>query len=310
MDSANATLPQYRIGTVARLTGLTIHQIRVWEKRYGTVEPSRSPGGDRLYTEHDVRRLSVLKQLNDLGHPIGSTAHLPYEQLERRLELHAERLAKPDAGQRAIKRKRTAASRGSDVASAFLAAVSEFDILQAERVLAEAAGASEPTEFVSGVLLPMLHRIGALWADGQFTVAHEHAASAVLRTQLGALTRTFFIDEQAPVAVCATPATELHEFGALSAALYAASHGWRVVYLGPNLPAHEIGQAARIAGARLVLISVVCASDTVADELRRLSRSLPSNVALVIGGAGCAELKGMPARVRRVQVLADLALFL
>jgi len=313
MSLANATLPQFRIGTVASLTGLTVHQIRAWEKRYGTVEPSRSVGGDRLYSEQDLRRLSLLKALNDLGHAIGSTANLPHDQLERMLALHEERQATPrEALHRVSPRAAGVGFSGNtaDVAGPFLEAISRLDIIRAERVLAEAAGAIDPTEFVCQVLLPLLQRIGTLWADGGFSVAHEHAASAVLRTQLGALTRTFFIDEKAPVAVCTTPATELHEFGALSAALYAASHGWRVVYLGPNLPAEEICQAVKIAGARLVLISVVRASDTIADELCRLSQSLPGHVTLVVGGAGSGDLVGMPARVRRAQILADLALFL
>jgi DNA-binding transcriptional MerR regulator len=313
MSLATPTLPQFRIGTVARLTGLTVYQIRAWEKRYRTVEPTRSSGGDRLYSEDDVSRLSLLKQLNDLGHSIGSTAQLPHPQLERMLALHeegqatalgAKRRASPRAGMV------ESSSNLADVAGPFLEAISNLDVLRAERVLAEAAGAMAPADFVSRVMLPVLQRVGTLWTDGQFNVAHEHAASAVLRTQLGGLMRTLFADENAPVAVCTTPATELHEFGALSAALYAASYGWRVVYLGPNLPAEEICQAAAIAGARLVLISVVCAGDLVADELRRLSQSLPGNVTLVIGGAGSADLKGMPARVRRAQVLADLAMFL
>lgn len=313
MSVSSATLPQFRIGTVARMTGLTVWQIRIWEKRYRTVEPSRSLGGDRLYSEHDVQRLSLLKQLNDLGHAIGSMAQLPHAQLEQMLRVREERhAAARGPAQRASKRGRSGQSsaRITDVTGPFLAAISRFDIVDAESVLAEAAGALEPTEFVCQVLLPMLHRIGHLWAEGQFSVAHEHAATAVLRTQLGALTRTFFVEENAPVAVCTTPATELHEFGALSAALYAASRGWRVVYLGPNLPAEEVCQAVKIAGARLVLVSVVRASDTAAAELLRLSRDLPSTVTLVVGGAGASDLTGMPASVRRAQILADLALFL
>jgi len=313
MSAANATLPQFRIGTVARMTGLTVWQIRVWEKRYRTVEPSRSLGGDRLYSEHDVLRLSLLKQLNDLGHSIGSMAQLPYAQLEQMLAVREERQARPrKTVRRGSKRGLPVQASGSiaDVTGPFLGAISRFDILHAERVLAEAAAARDPTEFVGQVLLPMLHRIGDLWADGQFTVAHEHAATAVLRTQLGALARTFFAEAKAPVAVCTTPATELHEFGALAAALYAASYGWRVVYLGPNLPAEEVSQAVKTAGARLVLLSVVCASSAAATELRRLAKSLPKNVTLVVGGAGATDLTSLPARVRRAQTLADLALFL
>jgi methanogenic corrinoid protein MtbC1 len=286
---------------VARLTGLSIHQIRVWERRYHVVEPLRSEGGDRLYSEQDVARLSLLKRLNDLGHSIGSTAKLPYEQLERMLALHegdAPRAYRPPP----IAQTTTA----SDLATPFLEAVATLDVLRAERVLARAAGGTDPARFTAQVLLPLLEEIGRRWAEGELTVAHEHAASAVMRTQLGGLMRTFVPDEGAPVAVCATPAGELHEFGALSAALYVASHGWRVVYLGPNLPASEIAQAARVAGARLVLLSVVCLSEHTRSELGSLSEELPRDVTLMVGGAAAQTLNGLPARVRRAHSLADL----
>jgi DNA-binding transcriptional MerR regulator len=299
--------PQFRIGVVAKLTGLSIHRIRVWERRYHTVEPGRSDGGDRLYSEEDVRRLGLLKQLDDLGYAIGSTANLPLAQLERMLALHEE---SPTTRPRVVRLAPTPSavqSTAADIAQPFLDAIAQLDVLRAERTLARAAGTSDPPRFAAQVLLPLLEEIGRRWAEGQLSVAHEHAASAVLRTQLGALMRSFVPDEDAPVALCATPAAELHEFGALSAALYVASHGWRAVYLGPNLPAHEIVQAARVASARLVLLSVVCVAECTFAELEELAKALPAEVTLMIGGAAATSLSGLPPRVRRAHALGDLA---
>jgi DNA-binding transcriptional MerR regulator len=76
----------YGIGTVARLTGLTDHTIRVWERRYGAVEPERSEAGRRRYTASDVERLGLLKRLVDLGESIGGIAGLDDEKLRNRLE--------------------------------------------------------------------------------------------------------------------------------------------------------------------------------------------------------------------------------
>lgn len=66
----------YRIGTVARLTGISPDTLRVWERRYAVVKPLRSPGGDRKYTAGDVERLQLIKQLVDSGDAIGSIAGL------------------------------------------------------------------------------------------------------------------------------------------------------------------------------------------------------------------------------------------
>src|SRR6187401_880800 len=73
----------YRIGTVARLAGLSTHALRVWERRYGVPSPARSDGGARLYSESELERLRLLKRAVDRGHPIGRLVPLGLEELER-----------------------------------------------------------------------------------------------------------------------------------------------------------------------------------------------------------------------------------
>lgn len=75
----------FEISAVARLTGISSHVLRVWERRYGVVEPGRSDSKRRRYTRDDIQRLSLLKTLVDNGHAIGSIAKLSTTQLEERL---------------------------------------------------------------------------------------------------------------------------------------------------------------------------------------------------------------------------------
>ena len=89
--------PGYRIGAVCRMTGLSQHVLRVWEKRYGVVEPVRSENRRRLYRESDIQRLSLLKTLVDRGQAIGSIADLDSAELERRVE-RSVTLAQPATG--------------------------------------------------------------------------------------------------------------------------------------------------------------------------------------------------------------------
>ena len=73
--------PVYRSGAVARLTGIPVQTLRVWERRYRIVGPRQSATGQRLYAPSDVNRLAVIKQLVDSGHAIGSIAPLGLDQL-------------------------------------------------------------------------------------------------------------------------------------------------------------------------------------------------------------------------------------
>src|SRR5450830_697745 len=71
----------YRSGVAARLAGLSAATLRVWERRYQLTATQRSATGQRLYTPGQVRRLGLLKQLVDRGHPIGTLAALAPERL-------------------------------------------------------------------------------------------------------------------------------------------------------------------------------------------------------------------------------------
>ncbi|GAA5482408.1 MerR family transcriptional regulator [Haloferula sargassicola] len=76
----------YDISAVSRLTGLSSPNLRVWESRYGLVHPTRSSSNRRLYSEDDVRRLTLAKTLSDRGHPLASIARLSADEMEARLQ--------------------------------------------------------------------------------------------------------------------------------------------------------------------------------------------------------------------------------
>ena len=76
---------RYRIGAVARLTGISPDTLRIWERRYAAVTPQRSPRGGRLYSAGDLERLRLMKQLLDAGDAIGEVAGLDTETLHDRL---------------------------------------------------------------------------------------------------------------------------------------------------------------------------------------------------------------------------------
>jgi MerR family transcriptional regulator, light-induced transcriptional regulator len=80
--AAEDSAPSFRSGAVARLVGMPVATLRVWERRYGTSTPDLTASGQRLYSSADVRRLSLLKSLTDRGHAISSLAALDMRQLQ------------------------------------------------------------------------------------------------------------------------------------------------------------------------------------------------------------------------------------
>ncbi|MDX1655855.1 MAG: MerR family transcriptional regulator, partial [Candidatus Competibacteraceae bacterium] len=85
LQEAHFTEPVYRIGAVARLTGISAVTIRAWERRHGAVVPRRTEGGNRLYSREDISRLALIRRLVEAGDAIGAMARLSLEELQERL---------------------------------------------------------------------------------------------------------------------------------------------------------------------------------------------------------------------------------
>jgi len=272
----------YLIKVVARRTGLTPHGIRAWEKRYGVVSPMRTATNRRLYSEADIERLRLLRQATLAGHSIGQIAQWPAEKL----------LALVEADQGATSKTRQTPQPGSNGSSpqsyldACIAAVQGLDADALQATLTRAAVSLSRPVLMEQVILPLMHQIGELWREGTLRVAHEHLASAVVRSFLGTLEGAYQVTDSAPHLVVTTLAGQLHELGALIAAATAASEGWRVTYLGPNLPAEEIAGAVQQNRAKALALSIVYPADDphVTRELEKLRRYLPEEVVLIVGG--------------------------
>ena len=75
---------EYKIGAVAKVTGIGTETLRAWERRYQAVLPKRSESGDRIYTADDLSKLFLLKNLVDAGNSIGTIAHLSVAELKHK----------------------------------------------------------------------------------------------------------------------------------------------------------------------------------------------------------------------------------
>ncbi|HVT37415.1 MAG TPA: MerR family transcriptional regulator [Gemmatimonadaceae bacterium] len=268
----------HAIKVVSLRTGLSAHVIRVWEKRYGAVVPERTGTNRRLYSEDQIERLGLLRDITRAGHSIGLVAKLRTEELRN--------LAAASGSNGRPARDIGGSSGRAPRLDECINAVKALDSRALERALKEAATELGSQGLLQRVIAPLAQAIGELWRDGTITAAHEHFASAVIRVFLGHAVKSFAGADGAPVLVVATPVGQLHELGALLAGATAANLGWRVVYLGASLPAAEIAGAARQSAARAVALSLVYPEDDplLGGELARLRELMPQETILLAGG--------------------------
>lgn len=269
------------MGVVTRRTGLSPDVLRVWERRYGAVTPTRSSGGQRIYSAADVEKLRLLRRLVEGGHRIAAVAALGVERLAE-LAREVELSPAVDRGD---------ASASDEMLTGMLDATSRLDAEALESILRRGALALGAEAWIESLVAPFLVQVGDRWHSGAISPAHEHLASATVRDLLAWVVKSFAHEKEGPAILVTTPAGELHELGAMMAAAIAASVGWKVHYLGPNVPPADVARAARQLGVAAVALSVVHpdhASRSV-EQVAEIRRALPRGTPIFVGGAAALE---------------------
>jgi len=269
----------YPIRAVSKLTGISIDTLRAWERRHGAVTPVRDDRG-RMYSDADVQRLRFMRSALARGHSIGRLAPLTDEEL-RRLAGSAETSAAPTAH---------AQGRSLD-AAAIAAALQNYDAPAIDREIARLATVLRPLEMLRDVLMPALAHVGDDWHRHRARIAQEHLMSSTVRNFLGSFLRLYARPNASMRLLFATPSGERHEIGTLGAAMLAATSGLGVTYLGPDLPAHDIVESLKPAGAHVLVLGLtkVSAAKATERELRTIVRELPRDVELWAGGRGAGR---------------------
>jgi MerR family transcriptional regulator, light-induced transcriptional regulator len=280
------TRPRHPIAVAAERTGLSQDVLRVWERRYGAVEPGRAAGGQRLYSDADIARLALLHAATQGGRSIGQVVKLPSAELAALID-----------GDIAARGPARAQGAGDEIGVAVIeSALGLTRTMEAGRlndVLRRAAAEMGIPAFLEGVAAPLLRRLGDEWHAGRLGPGQEHLASSALHDIVIETMRSFMPGAGAPRVLVTTPAGERHVIGAALVGAAASVEGWAVLYLGGDLPAAEIIQAAASGKVRAVALSVVYVEnrDLVIGEIATLRSRLPADVAIIVGGRGAERLR-------------------
>ena len=250
-----------RIGELSRRSGVSPELLRAWERRYGLLQPARSAGGLRLYSQDDLGRVRAMQQ------------HL------------AEGFAAAEAAVLAI-RPATQDETSADAGRSDLArAIANFDDGGANSAFDALLARFSLDTLLSDVVVPYLHELGDGWERGDVSIAQEHFASTLLRGRLLGLARGWG-QGIGPTAVLACAPGEHHDLGLLAFGLALRTRGFRIVYLGTDTPISSVADAARSCDPAFVVVSAVDVKTLNRhwNELEELAREFR----LCLGGAGAA----------------------
>ena len=261
--------PVLRIGELSRRLGVSDHVLRAWESRYGLLQPVRSAGGFRLYSEVDARRVRRMQ------------AHLAGG-------LSAAEAAQAVLGEDRGVRTDPAAGPGataSELSGALRTALHAFDEPAAQAVLDRLVSDLSLTAVLREVVLPFLAELGQRWERGTVTVAQEHFASNVIRGRLAGLARGWG-NGYGPRAVLACPPGELHDLALMVFGIVLHRSGWRIDYLGTDTPVEELTGTVDARQPDLVVLAATLPGtlEPLAAQLTVLARRAP----LALAGPGAS----------------------
>ena len=272
---------EYSIAAASKLTGISCHALRVWERRYGFPRPRRSASGHRRYGLDQVEVLRLLATRARKGESIGDLI----------AAYRAGELSTASSPEREPRRE----CHDADARSAFLTALFSCDATAAESLFARLVQDFAPLALVTQVIEPALVEAGERWFRGECDVFHEHFATGFLRRKLAqvAAAKPCAPGGQAPTIAIGTAQGDRHAGGVLLLEVVLQHAGWCVVNLGVDLPSVEYEKAVRALRPNAVGLSFVL-SRNINKRFRELGRI--RDVPVFVGGRGVLNYQGLARR--------------
>ena len=281
----------YNIQMVSKLTGISIHTLRAWEKRYQAVVPSRDDSGRRSYNDEELDKLKLLGKICSLGGSIGSLANLEISELK---ELMSKFQKNTDLKDEALPIQMSDEPVDSQkILNHLLFALQDFklDIISHELHKLKITMSTRDLSF--NILIPLLQEIGFRVNNNTLTIAQEHAISSIIRFHIGQFVYQNYERKRkkGQIATLATPEGEYHEFGILLASLLCIHHGLSFYYLGPNMPANGFVEASRSLGSTILILGTTKSNqfsrtESLDNYIDSLVRNMDNDQMLLLGGDG------------------------
>ncbi len=258
-------VPKFTIKTVCAQTGIRAVTLRAWERRHEVLTPHRSQNRYRLYSDRDVAILRWIKSRVDSGMAISSVVN----ELRTMMRSGFPPEAVP-AGPAVTPIPLDVAP--GQYADRLYQALRDHDEGRAGDVFREIQAAFDLLVICQNILVPCLVEIGEDWYNGRIRVATEHFASAFIRGKLLTMFQAYPSRRNMPNVLVGCAPGEQHEIGSLMASVLLRSLGFRVEYLGPDIPLEDLADYAGYEHPDMVILAASMESS--ARELIKINGKL------------------------------------
>ncbi|MFP4287715.1 MAG: MerR family transcriptional regulator [Bacteroidales bacterium] len=279
---------RYSINDLEKITGIKAHTIRIWEKRYNVVTPSRTDTNIRYYNDEDLKKLLNISTLNKHGLKISEIVKMSNEDMrEKILEI---------------------SHNSNDYESSInnlIVSMIEMDEDKFEKVLGSSIIKIGFEKTITHIIYLFLEKVGILWQVGTINPAQEHFITNLIRQKL-----IIAIDGQestpkpdAKTFLLFLPEKELHELGLLFYTYIIKKAGHRVIYLGQSVPLKDVLEVIKIRNADYMITYFVAALDAedIPDYLKTISEGFAHKDIFIAGCQVPGILEKLSSNVKPLQ---------
>ena len=272
----------YSISDLEQLSGVQVHTIRIWERRYNALEPMRSAGNTRMYNDDHLRRLLNIVSISQTGLKISQVCALSEKEMNDFLNKEIEQTVSNDAHFEYYTSQLLKYGLAYDE--------SGFDQLINKCILDHGMITS-----YKQVIYPLLVRSGLMWRKDDICPSQEHFLSNLIRQKLyAAINDLPVVNEVKSSWLLFLPEAEGHDIGLLFANYILKQAGQKVIYLGSRVPLDAVKDAMQNKQIKHMLLFMVRSQplETANDYLSELSTTYPENrIHLAGSGKLISELK-------------------
>ncbi len=281
---------EYTIQMVAKLSGVGVHTIRAWEKRYQAIIPARDMSGHRVYSKLDLEKLMLLNKACHLGFSISKIANLNINELKNKLqEMGVESL---ESNLDVPKPENNRYVEVQQSMTIILMALKAYKLDIVSKELFKLKLFLNSRDFAMTVVLPMMSELGKAVERGEYSVSHEHSLSAILKFHMGHYiynTELKKVDNQPIEYLIAGIEGDYHEFGVMIVSMLCKYYGKNSYYLGPNMPVDSMIDAAKALGVSKIIIGAVTVDLNFGVKfaeayIEKLFKGVDESVEIVLGG--------------------------
>ena len=216
----------FSIKDLEHLSGIKAHTIRIWEKRYNILTPSRTETNIRTYDLESLQKILNVTFLNDHGYKISRIA----------------KLSDPEIG-KMVKEVASTASEENRAINSFKISMVNFDSNLFHKTYLELLESKSFREIFLEIFIPLLNEIGLLWQTDTINPVHEHFLVGLIKQKLYlniAQLETSVNYNGDELYVLFLPENEIHDLGILYLNYELNFHNKKTIYLGPSMPLKDM----------------------------------------------------------------------